>query len=216
MTATSAGPKGMERNGRVPGTRPVVLRDPPLATRDRVAALLGELRCPTGDVPVSLARLDAALRASRFGLGLVEALEALDGRPVRDRRAERAAARDSLLAARRELATHPALHHHPKLAPWVDALDARGLLAAVPGLPPPARLALDVLAQLPADGVNRAEIAHRVIGHAKALDDDAPLTPGWPACSGSTPLRPVTPAPAGSCGRRPVWSPTRSPATPSC
>jgi uncharacterized protein (TIGR02679 family) len=228
MSATSAGPKAspaalralwggpelaplwaaarrrLERNGRVPGGRPVVLRDPPLATRDRVAALLGELRRPAGDVPVSLARLDATLRSSRFGLGLVEVLEALDGRPVRDRRAERAAARDSLLAARRELATHPALHHHPKLAPWVDGLDARGLLAAVPGLPPPARLALDVLAQLPADGVNRAELAHRVIGHAKALDDDAPLT--RLVLAGIASLLGIDAAPAGDASaRRELW-----------
>jgi uncharacterized protein (TIGR02679 family) len=227
MTATSAGPKPspaalralwggpelaplwaaarrrLERNGRVPGGRPVVLRDPQLATRDRVAALLGELRRPTGDLPVSLARLDATLRASRFGLGLVEVLEALDGRPVRDRRAERAAARDSLRAARRELATHPALHRHPELAPWVDGLDARGLLAAPPG-PPPGRLALDVLAQLPADGVNRAELAHRVIGHAKALDDDAPLT--RLVLAGIASLLGTDAAPAGDASaRRELW-----------
>jgi uncharacterized protein (TIGR02679 family) len=166
----------LERNGRVLGGRPVVLRDPLVATRDRVAALLGELRRPTGDVPVSLARLDAALRASRFGLGLLEVLEALDGQPVRDRRAERTAAKDTLRVARRELAAHPALHDHPGLAAWVDSLDARGLLGAAPDLPPPARLALDILAQLPADGVNRAELAHRVVGDAHALDDDAALT----------------------------------------
>lgn len=75
----------LERNGRVLGGRPVILRDPSTATRDRVAALLGELRQPTGDLRVSLARLDGALRASRFGLGLLEVLEALDGRPVGDR-----------------------------------------------------------------------------------------------------------------------------------
>jgi uncharacterized protein (TIGR02679 family) len=164
----------LERNGCVLGGRPVMLRDPPLATRDRVAALLGELRRPTGDVPVSLARLDAALRASRFGLGLLEVLEALDGRPVRDRRAERAAARDSLQAAHRELAAHPTLRDHPELAAWVDGLDARALFGPAPS-PPPARLALDVLARFPADGVNRAELAHRVLGDAHALDDDAPL-----------------------------------------
>jgi uncharacterized protein (TIGR02679 family) len=228
MTATSAGPtaspaalralwggpelaplwaaarRRLERNGRVSGGRPVVLRDPQLATRDRVAALLGELRRPTGDVPVSLARLDATLRASRFGLGLVEVLEALDGRPVRDRRAERAAARDSLRAARRELAAHPALHHHPELAPWVDGLDARSLLAALPGLPPPARLALDVLAQLPADGVNRAELAHRVLGHAKALDDDAP--PTRLVLAGIASLLGIDAAPAGDASaRRELW-----------
>jgi uncharacterized protein (TIGR02679 family) len=200
----TAARRRLERNGRVLGGRPVVLRDPPLATRDRVAALLGELRRPTGDVPVSLARLDATLRASRFGLGLVEVLEALDGRPVRDRRAERAAARDSLRVARSELATHPALHHHPELAPWVDALDARGLLAAVPGLPPPARLALDVLAQLPADGVNRAELAHRVIGDAHALDDDAP--PTRLVLAGIASLLGIDAAPLGDASaRRELW-----------
>jgi uncharacterized protein (TIGR02679 family) len=166
----------LERNGRVLGGRPVVLHDPPLVTRDRVAALLGELRRPTGDLPVSLARLDDVLRASRFGLGLLEVLEALDGRPVADRRAERIAARDGLQAARRELVGHPALRRHAALAAWVDRLDARGLLAPSPGTPPPTRLALDVLARLPAEGVNRAELAHRVVGDAHALNDDTPLS----------------------------------------
>jgi uncharacterized protein (TIGR02679 family) len=165
----------LERNGRVLGGRPVLLRDPPVVTRDRVAALLGELRRPTGDVPVQLARLDEVLRASRFGLGLLEVLEALDGRPVRDRRAERTAARDTLRTARRELDDHAALRHHPELVAWTDGLDGRALVAQAPGLPPPARLALDALAQLPADGVNRAQLAHSVAGDAHALDDDAPL-----------------------------------------
>ncbi len=194
----------LERNGRVLGGRPVVLRDPPVATRDRVAALLGELRRPTDDVPVSLARLDAALRASRFGLGLLEVLEALDGQPVKDRRAERIAARDTLRVARRELAAHPALHDHPELAAWVDGLDARGLLGAAPDLPPPARLALDTLAQLPADGVNRAELAHRVVGDAHALDDDAALT--RLVLSGIASLLGIGVVPVGDASaRRELW-----------
>src|SRR5437763_642868 len=93
----------LERNGRMLAGRPVVVRDPPTATRDRVAALLGELRRPDGDLRVSLTRLDGALRASRFGLGLLDVLEALDGRPVGDRRAERDAARRARDGARREL-----------------------------------------------------------------------------------------------------------------
>jgi uncharacterized protein (TIGR02679 family) len=92
-----------------------------------------------------------------------------------DRRAERAAVRDALQNARRELALHPALHDHPELAAWVDGLDARSLLAPATGPPPLARLALDVLAMLPADGVNHAELAHRAVRDAHALNDDAPL-----------------------------------------
>ncbi|HZD73177.1 MAG TPA: TIGR02679 family protein [Actinomycetota bacterium] len=201
-TLWAAARRRLERNGCVLGGRPVVLRDPPLATRDRVAALLGELRRPTGDVPVSLARLDAALRTSRFGLGLLEVLEALDGRPVTDRRAERAAARDSLQAARRELAAHPALRDHPELTAWVDGLDARGLFGPAPGLPP-ARLALDVLALLPADGVNRAELAHRVAGDAHALDDDAPL--GRLVLAGIANLLRTGAPPGDASARRALW-----------
>ncbi|HZD71458.1 MAG TPA: TIGR02679 family protein [Actinomycetes bacterium] len=198
----AAARRRLERNGRVFGGRPVVLRDPPLATRDRVAALLGELRRPTGDVPVSLARLDAALRASRFGLGLFEVLEVLDGRPVRDRRAERAAARDHLQAARDELAAHPALLDRPELAAWVDGVDARSLVGAGAG-PPPARLALDVLALLPADGVNRAELAHRVVGDAHALDDDSPL--GRLVLGGIARLLGTGAPPGDASARRALW-----------
>jgi uncharacterized protein (TIGR02679 family) len=180
----------LERNGRV--------------LSGRVAALLGELRRPAGDVPVSLARLDATLRASRFGLGLLEVLEALDGRPVRDRGAERAAARDALQTARRKLALHPAFHDHPELAAWVGGLDARSLLAPVPGLLPPARLALDVLAMLPADGVNRAELAHRAVRDAHALNDDAPLA--RLVLTGIASLLGIDAAPVGDASaRRELW-----------
>jgi uncharacterized protein (TIGR02679 family) len=222
VTGTSAGPlralwggpelaplwaaarQRLERNGRVLGGRPVVLHDPPLATRDRVAALLGELRRPTGNLPVSLARLDAALRASRFELGLVEVLEALDGRPVADRRAERTAARDGLQAARRELAAHPALQRHAALAAWVDRLDARGVLAPAPGAAPPARRALDVLARLPAEGVNRAELAHRMVGDAHALNDDTPLS-RLVLAGIATMLGVGAPAIADASARRELW-----------
>ena len=197
----AAARRRLERNGRILGGRAVVLRDPPLATRDRVAALLGELRRPTGHVPVSLARLDTALRSSRFGIGLIEVLEALDGRPVRDRRAERAAARDNLDAARQELAVHPAVRDHPELAAWVDDLDTRGLIAPSPGASP-ARLALDVLARIPADGVNRVELAHQVVGDAHALDDDAPL--GRLVLSGIARLL-RTGGPWDAAGRRELW-----------
>lgn len=192
----------LERNGRVLGGRPVILRDPSTATRDRVAALLGELRQPTGDLRVSLARLDGALRASRFGLGLLEVLEALDGRPVGDRRAERAAAQRARDDARRELAAHPALRQHPELAGWVAGLDARSLLATAPGRPSLARQALDVLVLFPADGVNRAELAHRGVGDAHALDDDTALArlvlAGIASLLG-------TDAPAGAARRRELW-----------
>jgi uncharacterized protein (TIGR02679 family) len=197
----AAARRRLERNGCLLGGRPVMLRDPPLATRDRVAALLGELRRPTGDVPVSLARLDAALRASRFRLGLLEVLEALDGRPVRDRRAERATARDSLQAVRHELAAHPALRDHPELAAWVDGLDTRALFGPAPS-PPPAQRALDVLARLPTDGVNRAELAHRVLGNAHALDDDAPLAR---LVLGGIAKLLGTGAPADASARRALW-----------
>jgi uncharacterized protein (TIGR02679 family) len=197
----AAARRRLERNGRILGGRAVVLRDPPLATRDRVAALLGELRRPTGDVPVSLARLDAALRSSRFGIGLIEVLEALDGRPVVDRRAERAAARDNLRAARQELVVHPAVRDHPELAAWVDGLDARGLIALAPGRSP-ARLALDVLARIPADGINRAELAHHVVGDAHALDDEAPL--GRLVVRGIAALLGAD-VPGNATGRRELW-----------
>jgi len=210
----------LERNGRVLGGRPVVVRDPSTDTRDRVAALLGELRRPAGDLHVSLARLDGALRASRFGLGLLDVLEALDGRPVGDRRAERAAAQRARDDARSDLAAHPALRERPELAAWVAGLDARSLLPpvehasersdavrgrpaeAAPGRPSPARQALDVLALLPAEGVNRAELAHRGVGDAHALDDDTALArlvlAGIAGLLGTDP-------PTGAGGRRELW-----------
>ena len=198
----TAARRRLERNGWVLTGGPLVLPDPDLATRDRVAALLGELRRPAGDLRVSLARLDAALRATRFGVGLVEVLETLDGRPLANRPAERAAARGARDEALRALLDHRALAARPELAAWARRLDARALLPQQSGRPAPAVTALEVLACLPAEGIGLAELAQQAAGGAHRLDADTPLArlvlAGVAVLLGAG-------TPSDAAGRRELW-----------
>src|SRR5437867_85719 len=77
----------LERNGlQVVGTLTVDLDD---AAADRLSGLLGRRLEPGTGRRIKLAELDAALRRSAAGQGLVSILEILDGRPLTDRPAAR-------------------------------------------------------------------------------------------------------------------------------
>ncbi len=77
----------LERNGlHVVGTLTVDLDD---AAADRLSGLLGRRLEPGTGRRVKLAELDAALRRSAAGQGLISILEILDGRPMIDRAAAR-------------------------------------------------------------------------------------------------------------------------------
>jgi uncharacterized protein (TIGR02679 family) len=146
----------LEDNGRLAGL--VVLDDPTTDERMALSGLLGaRWKAPAGrPVRVSVVRLDRALRETRFGVGLLELLEALDERPVRSRPAERAATARTRAHGWETIASHAALRRHPSLGHWLTTVRSRGLHTRASrrgGEEPFALLqaALDVVAQLPAD-----------------------------------------------------------------
>ncbi|WP_346011943.1 TIGR02679 family protein [Streptomyces sp. SID3343] len=134
------------------------------AERRELAMLLGKSVPPTGNVTVSLADVDARLRAGTGGL--VAALEAL-GDPVRDRQGERRSAHDTTTRLWDEAAV---IADHD----WVDSVRRSGALA---------RLDADTALRLIEQGarvlttidpdhpVGRGDLAARVTGTAHGLDD---------------------------------------------
>lgn len=188
--------------------RSVALRGLSEAERRAVADLHGWRTVPEERVRVSLAKLDALLRQSAVGAGVIDVVEAIGG-PLADRRAEREAARGREEHVWVEAAGHPGLQSHPNLLRWLDGLRARGIVNRVarascvePGLL--LHQALDVVARLPASGVPLSVLAAETTGDAHALDPGRPVAvlvlraaarlAGWPA------------VPAGSAARRRLWA----------
>jgi uncharacterized protein (TIGR02679 family) len=168
----------LEGNGLTLQGTPLVLKDLTLEQTDAVAGLLG-VRRPSGTtIRVPLADLDAALRASVVGRGLLEVL-ALVGGPLVDRRA--AVARDDAVRNRRwaELADHSALAAEPRLAEWLGRIRATGLARRLAGDAETDAVwtALDVVAATSnGDGAPRlAVLAAAVTGDAHGLDRSRPV-----------------------------------------
>ena len=146
--------------------------------RQAIAELHAWNRIPGEDVRIDLERLDLALRSTRFGAGLTEVLESLDG-PIVDRRAER-----ELAARSREQMwsdARAAVASRPELTEWVEELRALGLTKRAAGAAQvdEARMlsqALDVVARLPCvDGVPLSVLATEETGDAHSLDFGRPL-----------------------------------------
>lgn len=98
---------------------------------DRLSGLLGRTVAAGARRRISLADLDAALRGSDGGRGLVSVIEILDGRPVLDR----AGARDSIQAEWAEVwrrldssLAEAGLADAPWVADWIDSLRRSGVL----------------------------------------------------------------------------------------
>jgi len=147
--------------------------------RRAVADLHGWPTMPGSRVRVSLTKLDALLRRSAVGAGLVDVVEAVGG-PLADRRAEREAATLHEERLWTEAAGHPAVHTHPDLRPWLEELRRRGLvlrLARASRLDAAVllRQALDAVARIPARGVPLSVLAAESTGDAHALDPGRPL-----------------------------------------
>jgi uncharacterized protein (TIGR02679 family) len=162
----------LERTGLVISNRPIKV-DVSGDARAAIAGIVGQ--SPAGAQPLSirLDRLDAALSAGAAALGLLDLLERMDG-PLVDRRARRAE-RDALVTTSWEsLADHSAVMLHPHLQQWLGGLRSSGsalrVAGSVGGLEPVVRRALDVLAELPADGLPLAVFAADLTGDAHALD----------------------------------------------
>lgn len=169
----------VERRGRVLGATPVRLTGLDPAAVDAICGVLGRRRPRGTALNVDLRHLDAALRASVAGVGLLDVLVAIGG-PLRDLAAER----DGALAARAQVWAgalgHPACDDR-RVRDWVESLRARGRLTRL-AAEDPARLlvdALDVLAGLldaPAgEPLPLAVVAARRFGDAHALDPGTDL-----------------------------------------
>ncbi len=178
--------------------RSVTLAELEPAERKALAGLAGWEAIPAGPVRVDLGRLDAALRESAAGASLRDVLAAVGG-PLRDRRAERRAAREE-----RERLWSEALAAaagRPELVAWLEGLRASGALARAargiarspdPGVaagspgprgePEAGRAERDLLEaavrvalRLPARGELLSVFASSAAGDPHALDAGAPL-----------------------------------------
>lgn len=135
-----------------------------------------------GTTQVKLAALDAALRSSQAGRGLVAVVAELTGGPLRDRPAERDkvnARREQLWAELDQLLARHGLASQDWTRRWTDWLHRGGMLARLPADQASQALAVaaGTLASVlgtdwPPTGI--AELASGITGDAHGLDDGAP------------------------------------------
>lgn len=197
-----------EDNGRITGR--MTLPDATAAELDTLGGLLGRVlhRSDGGDLRIGLDQLDRALRTSRLQIGLQEVLEAMGG-PLRDKPAERAAARTTLASSWQTISTHRALSVHPELTGWLERVRSTGLhTRAARGGDPFALLdaCLNVLAALPtepAEGL--AAFAARTCpgGNTHALDRGRPMDV---LCLSALAHLNDEPTPRSASARREQWS----------
>ncbi|HWB71121.1 MAG TPA: TIGR02679 family protein [Egibacteraceae bacterium] len=171
--------------------------------RRALADLLGRREPPPPEQRVRGATLDAALRASRVGAGLVDVLEALGGR-LADRRADRARSRAAWDAVW-DL-DHPALDR-PEVAQWLAALRRVGTLRRLaPDTDAAAALlrqALAVVDRLPERAVPLSVLAAETVGDPHALDQRQPLAT---LVLRAAALMGDREAPTSARGRRQLWA----------
>ncbi|CAN5514794.1 hypothetical protein BH24ACT26_BH24ACT26_14320 [soil metagenome] len=152
------------------------LVDPDDAERRAVGRLLGTRPATGHAIRVGLDRLDAALTSSRFGVGLVQALELIGG-PIPDRRAAKIAAAQAKDALWDELGGHPAVGARPELAGWLQRLRSSGLASRLaPGAEAQLIAAtMEIVGSLPRPGDRLNVVAAASTGNAHALDRGSPL-----------------------------------------
>jgi uncharacterized protein (TIGR02679 family) len=169
----------LERNGHAVQGSVVVPFDEEGA--DRLAGLLGR-PVGAGAARVRLAELDAALRASAAGRGLVAVVAELTGGPLRNRPGERDAARagrQQLWAELEQLLAEQGLAGQDWVPPWMAWLRRSGVLSRLPAASAGATSAttVRVLARVLGDAqlpIGLAELASQVTGDAHGLDDGVP------------------------------------------
>jgi uncharacterized protein (TIGR02679 family) len=122
---------------------------------------------------IALSRFEAALREN--DIDPASAYEAAGGRPLRDRPAERATARQTRIGLRSWLAAHDAARAHPSLAAWLDEAALQGRIRT--DTRPLVEQALRVVGALPArEPVQRTVLAAALLdGDPHGLDAETPL-----------------------------------------
>jgi len=188
----------LERTGRLPQGR-IQVRPASREQRHALADLLGG-PVLSDRVTVDLAALDLRIAERSPYASLVEVVEALTGRPVRNRPADRAAD-----ARRRQNPVDLArsLLDTPWRETWISGLVRSGAVARCPDPESLVRDAVTVLRAL-LDGAegSRVELAARFLGDAHALDEDTELhnvvLRGLAAAAGGD-------LPTGLTERRALW-----------
>lgn len=179
-------------------------------TETQATAMADFLRWPThriGRVTVTLARIDALLRASGLQAGVAQCLVAAGG-PLRDaagtRRASAAACRAASEQMWADTLAHPACRLHPRLLGWLDEERAAGKLPSDPQVRGGVlHDALTVLERLPDAGTGLAQLASRCLGRAHALDKGPVPAAVLRAVAHLTGAGEV---PTGAAGRRELWA----------
>ncbi len=159
------------------GNGPITLSRASDTERATVERLLG--RPPRRGTSLRVDPDDVASTLTQAGIApdLTTALEALDG-PIRDTQAERAA------TAQRWQAVFDGIRERADdlgLSGWIEALESSGLLKRLSRNDPNRAeqfltSSLDVIEQLPGQGINRASLAARCLGDAHGLDRGQPVT----------------------------------------
>jgi uncharacterized protein (TIGR02679 family) len=205
--------------------RSVTLAELEPAERKALAELAGWEAIPAGPVRVDLGRLDAALRESAAGASLRDVLAAVGG-PLRDRHAERRAAREGRERLWSE--ARAAAAGRPELVAWLEGLRASGSLARAargsarwgPGLAAGSRggqgepeagrterdlleVAIRVALRLPARGELLSVFASSAAGDPHALDAGTPL--GALVLRAAAALAGRREVPSTSLARRQLW-----------
>ena len=178
------------------------------AERQAVADLHGWREVPGQRVRISLAKLDAALRSSAVGVGLIDAVVMLGG-PLADRRAARSAAAAACEEMWSRAAQHPAVSGRPALTAWLHELRALGLVvraARSTGVAEEMLLgqALEVVGRLPAASTPLSVLATELTGEAHALDAGQPLA--GLVLRAAARIADWSQLPASAAERRRLWS----------
>jgi uncharacterized protein (TIGR02679 family) len=197
----------LERTGHSLGGTIVVEVD--FDAADRLGGLLGRALRP-GSVRVSLSDLDTALRRSAAARGLVPVAADLTGAPLRDRPAERAAAkveRHQQWANLDAMLVEAGLADRDWVPSWTQSLRRTGLVSRLPAETAATALSSAVrtiAAILGAEPSPRSlgELATETTGNAHGLDAGSPAA--------AITLRAVASAfdlapPASAADRRAIW-----------
>jgi hypothetical protein len=152
---------------------------------DRLSGLLGRA-VPAGETRIRLVDLDTSLRSSVAGCGLVAVVADLTGGPLRNRPAERDAARagrQRLWAHLDLLLTEHNLATQEWVPQWTEWCRRGGLLTRLPVADAITTLsiAVQVLARVLDDSqppTGLAELASEIIGDAHGLDGGVPAALG--------------------------------------
>jgi len=128
---------------------------------------------PGRPLRIALSRFEAALR--EYAIDPRGAYEAVSGAPLRDRPAERAAARQTQNGLRSWLAAHHVARKHPPVAAWLDEAARQGRVRT--DTRPVVDQALRIVGALPTPKpIQRAVLAAAVLdGDPHGLDAETPV-----------------------------------------